>query len=133
MTAPLALEHLRAMSPEEVNRRIAEHCGWTECYTAGGIAYGYAPAKDYPHASSPPVKRGHHKSAPNYFASLDVMAQAEATLTDEEHWRFRGILRAITGPKPERAMTHAEWDRAYVSAPANVRALAFIMAKEGAR
>lgn len=131
MTAPLTPE----MSPEEVNRRIAELMGEvreTSCWYCPHCELIIPPIKvtfDERHderdggcglaVTAGPIIR-------NYFGSLDDIAEAEATLTDEEHAEF---VRHIANQMP---MT-ASLSRWLVSAPASVRALAFLKAKEGGR
>lgn len=60
-----------------------------------------------------------HDSPLAYDTSLDAMATAEATLTNDEHRMFRRALMSITG----------ERHRNYISATAIQRLAAFLIAK----
>ena len=101
------------MTPQETNRRIAAHLGWT-------------PAPDGRYTMDPAGLKGPFiHDLPDFCASLDCMHTAEATLTDEQHSRFRAKLWEITECGDHTFEGH-KWNRAYCSAPASIRAAAFL-------
>jgi hypothetical protein len=119
------------MSPEEVNRRIAEHCGWKRISWDGPDG----PLLGYPKWLGRENEDGSPSIVPNYFAYLDAMAQAEATLTDEREREdyCQWIAKQLMNPELLQLGRATDRHFAIVTAPANVRAFAFLLAKEGAQ
>ena len=99
------------MTPQETNRRINEHFGWR-----------YVDGKPHWIHGRPPLTGNHNPL--DFCGSLGCMHTAEATLTDEQHRLYRIFLFELT--EVPGAFDHHAWDRAYISAPADKRAEAFL-------
>lgn len=113
MTTPTPEEHAR------ICRTIAEHCGWYD------IAFT-APERGSmtPRMTGRVKERMDRRLLPSYTTSLDAMAEAEATLSEEERTMFVTELQLITLHGP----LFAEY-----FATALQRALAFVAVKERRR
>lgn len=98
------------MTDEQINQRIAEVCGWTEIHDSGPWhnhkPWGYPP--------QPPGTGGNaYKYVPDYCSDLNVMHEAEKTLSEDQMW--------IMARKIE-----LNEDRWYFHASARERAEAFL-------
>lgn len=62
------------LTNEQKRVAIAKLCGWRCVMELKGVWKGYSPTS----------KTEHFRLLPDYLVSLDAMAQAEATLSDEE-------------------------------------------------
>lgn len=100
---------MNEITQDEKRICIAKACGWTDVIDCGhGISRG-----DNPYD-------GRRLHIPNYFVSLDAMREAELSLSPADFERFRWMVwDAVKRP------LISEWNRAYLSAPADVRAEAF--------
>lgn len=67
-------------------------------------------------------------TVPNFCGDLNAMAQAEATLTDEQHNKYRHILAKVCGVGHANRAYGLYAHRNLVSAPAKERATAFVRA-----
>ncbi len=140
------------LTDEEINRRIAELCGWTridivpEClstvagfksWIGGKWGFGGTPPRD----KEKPEDEQSYEELPNYAGSLDAIALAEATLPEEQraeyaNWFFSNLEptenhgRALESG--EDIMIPSLWQ--VVTAAARQRALAFleVMSPNGA-
>lgn len=74
---------MKELDADEINRAIAELCGWTKIEPIG---IGYSPKLVW-------------LSIPNYHGSLDACAQFEATLTDDETREYERQLDVVTLPR----------------------------------
>lgn len=113
------------MTPEEQRIAIAEACGWT---------FHPPPYNPPPHSvefkaealacwvkpGNPPHQKGF---PPDYLNDLNAMHEAEWTLSSEQHATFREKLKEI---QSLTAGVYRDYERAYVSAPAEDRAEAFL-------
>jgi hypothetical protein len=105
------------LTDEEINVRVAEVLGWTDIDNMYGVLHG-VPAEG--HIDEPPDEI-------RYASSLDACAEMEATLTDEEHARFRNELFRLAYVGEGSTSLSAE--RGRVSAPAKTRCMAFLKVK----
>lgn len=65
------------MKPEEINRAIAEWCGWTHLERSG-ILLPDPPWRGYPHHDA---IVGQKQQIPNYYSNLNACAEFEKALT----------------------------------------------------
>lgn len=99
------------MTNEQINRQIAEACGWTNIHDSGPWhhhkIWGYPPMQ--------PGQGGNtYNYLPDYCNDLNAMHEAEATLTEDQLW--------IMARQIER-----NWeDQWYFRATASQRAEAFL-------
>lgn len=114
------------MSAEEKRVAIAEAVGWRlwqEMIDLGSSPLWLHPGhQDMSSLDGHCDALGHSKSPnalPDYLTSLDAIALAEATLSESEYEQFRTALRGLV---------KANW-RAVISASAEARASAFLLAK----
>ena len=79
------------MTDEQINKAIAEACGWTECN-------GYI-------GKPPTLKMDHNRSLPNYAGCLNAMHEAEKFLFSsksgyyERSW-YSNLVFVVTGLDP---------------------------------
>lgn len=124
------------MSDEEMREAIGIACGWTfhDCDYApkdGGAVFEkfwIRPGVILEELTANDIAWREGRSLPDYINSLDAMHEAEKTLTDEQHYDFRVELWAVTQPTEIRKIASLDHNRAYASATARQRALAFIQA-----
>lgn len=83
------------MTDEQINKAIAEACGWTDCNEYIG---------------KPPIKKmdQYNRSLPNYSGCLNAMHEAESMLTydqfDKYHFQlFKKMLRPYHATAAQRA------------------------------
>lgn len=110
------------MTPERVNKRIAEILGWTDVH--GGEADGGLYLRGIP----PWATNGLHEVVPNFFGSLDACVKFEATLGPKDFETYRWILWGLC-----KRPTVTEWQRAYLTAQATLRCEAFLLRLDGKR
>jgi hypothetical protein len=110
--------------PEKMRVMCGEACGWTY---PGSTCLKYESWGNW----NPPLgwkgKRG--ASLPKYDTSLDAMAKAEATLTDEEHANFRAAIAMSIAREFPPSVTSDAYFRAYYNRTALQRLAAFLIAK----
>lgn len=105
------------MKEEEINKSIAEMCGWTECRLVAKVVL--STLRD-PVAYGIPPNGTYEIACLNYCADLNAMHEAEKSLVQEVEWVRYSVQLA--------KVTNAEWsdDMDYVCAPARQRAEAFL-------
>lgn len=86
------------MTDDEKRQRIAEMCGWTfiERLAFTGIPKGSRGNADA-------------RVIPDYLASLDAMAAAEATLTDGEFHAYGWELHKLIFPVDDDSISYEQW------------------------
>lgn len=116
------------MSDEEIHHSVLEHLGWTgiieQDYCDWNVNMYEGPVLQFWQGVNP--ETGDKEPIPPL--SLDLLHEAEKTLTDEQHYDFRVELWAVTQPTEIRKIASLDHNRAYASATARQRALAFIQA-----
>lgn len=85
------------MTDEQINRAIAEACGWTEIHDSGPWhnhkPWGYPP--------QPPGTGGNaYKYVPNYCVDLNAMKEAEMTLTSVQLLNYIAMLYNVCDDAP---------------------------------
>ena len=110
------------MNTQEKNRRIAELIGWREChiYPRNSIntsAYlgGYPPGE-----KGTLEEYGIGNPIPDYCHDLNAIAQAEATLTGDQRWKYAKAIHDIVN-----CDFHGDFEA--VTATASVRADALLL------
>ena len=121
------MKKLTELQPEEKRILAAEACGWICCSDYGSQKFFHngdmLRQVMWPDSS-------HHAKLPDYGNDRNAMAEAEATLTPEEHRFFRDELwRQIEREMPHRIGTAQKQERAYQSRNASQRLDAFLLAK----
>lgn len=108
----MTLQQLKELSNEELRCRVAEELGW--------IYPGSTCLKHESWRRWIPAKGSIASTVPNYPESLDAIAEAEKTLSDEEWdvYRVRVVELAFVSGRPT-------W-RAMMQASARDRAIAFL-------
>lgn len=125
-TSKTALSPTAGEEEARVRVRIAEWCGWFDCYISGsGLPYGISPEH-----------RGHsvwHPSEiPTYTTSIDAIASAEARLTGDDAVRYWCVeLPKVVGANTDDWM-HIQLPK-IAGASAHSRSLALLRAIEGQR
>ena len=106
------------MTPEEMNVKIAELCGWTKCRLA--IKGAGAPGHRKPTAYGIPPERNYEADCPSYTSDLNACAEMEKTLRNcEIEWsRYRHYIE-----------THVPYAD-QITATAMQRCTAFLAVKE---
>jgi hypothetical protein len=86
------------MSPEQINRKLAEWCGWTDV----------APGNYYPRQvwGIPPGDKG-QSHVPNYHASLDAVHEVEVNLTQAQRVDYANTLAKVCGTQHEKIFASA--------------------------
>lgn len=102
------------MSADEINRAIAEHLGWEDCFNGFGTETRYKGTPSEVRVTVP---------YPRYSKDLNAMHEAEKVLTPLEFEVYRWILWGLC-KQPQVT----EWSRSYLSAVASQRAEAFLKA-----
>ena len=74
------------MSNEQINRAIAEVCGWTEI---GSCDCGFKIS------GMPPYRSAHKKHIPDYCADLNEMHEAEKTCRVDRNWIYLNELDLV--------------------------------------
>jgi len=86
------------MTPEEINKTIAEHCGWTFSPPFTDRVYS---DKEKSEAVFCWVKPGgdpwQTQRIPNYHGDLNAIHEAEKTLPDDDDREYREILQDACG------------------------------------
>lgn len=125
------------MTPEQVNRAVAELCGWLNVHNNPDLArkvhtnprttwVGISPAVQTLARGKDTELDCNYWPIEPYATSLDAMAQAEATLTAEECFSYRDLLFEAVNPKRE-AITGSSM--CVFGATAAQRARAFLRVK----
>ena len=98
------------MTTEQINKAIAEACGWTgitlRVHGIGG-----------PRLAGFHKEAGVHKFLPNYCGDLNAMWEAEAHLTPEQQDDFAYYLSEIVAP-----ITGESWKSIHASAMSRAKA-----------
>lgn len=133
---PSTLLALHDADPEGLNRIACPTAITTDCEAC----YGGGELGGEGNAYRCPDCRGTGKCAPRYIGpkystSLDAVAELEAGLTDEEHYRFQGFLYDLTLAvllvfPPFKPHERKKVERAYISAPAHLRLIAWMLTKQ---
>lgn len=90
------------MTPEQINRAIAEHCGWH--HFISNDEYGNARAlRPYEEAKTGCV----FTDIPNYNGDLNAMHEAEKTLEPKQKWEFS--LRLVTAQENSMLTKPEDW------------------------
>ena len=107
------------LTREQKRIRIAEACGWTGPFGLFGpsgkcaiISLGECLHGTPPDDNGKPEDECRYRPVPDYFGSLDAMAEAEKTLTTDQAHEYYRVLELELG-----------WE--YASAKANERSEAF--------
>lgn len=112
---------LSNLTNEQKRVKIAEACGWRTCPDMGRLFAKWKQNKTGKLADC-------DEHLPDYLNDLNAMAEAEKTLTDDQHKEFRAKLWDIVEPPNKPAwILFEEHNRAYASATANQRADAFLL------
>ncbi len=110
----MTLAELSALPDDQLRVICAKRCGWTflpQPENGASTANWRAP-------------NNHYKwNCPNYPSSLDAMAQAEKTLTDEQKETYPHILADVIGPTKSQYWTICH-------SSARQRCIAFLAATE---
>lgn len=108
------------MTDEQINRAIAEVCGWHDCFSAYGEIYGYPPGVD--------LLKGRAELVPDYCNDLNAMHEAEKVLTNERRFDFVYHLNDVLGlvPLDSPASYREPVLFAFANATAAQRAKAFL-------
>ncbi len=106
------------MSADQINAEIAQACGWNHA------------AKNYSPMWWHDDHMGSFLAPPHYSTSLDVMATAEATLSDDEKNDYQEILTDIVMGKPSGIPCPVSLTFFILSATAAQRAEAFLAVKK---
>jgi hypothetical protein len=109
------------MDPIKQQIAIARACGWTFALSKDwplGVAF-----KERDSFTGMPIWE---KSLPDYLRDLNAMHDAEKSMDNETHRKFRCNLRYITGCGASTDVEMDLDDRAFVSATAAQRAEAFL-------
>lgn len=96
------------MTNDQINRAIAEACGWTEISNCDC---------GFKISGMPPYWAAHKKHLPDYCNDLNAMHEAEKTLTDDQ---FKWYTHWV-----EKLMPETKY-RCYLCATASQRAEAFV-------
>lgn len=75
------------MKPEEINRPIAEACGWSVVHLVGDTYFGLSPDEK---------NESYTEEIPNYHGSLDACAEFERTLDRIDRREYVRQLYHIT-------------------------------------
>lgn len=116
---------------ERIRVMVAELMGWKRAGTREG-AFNIGPIQLWAH----PSRIGRTPDLPRL--DLNACAEFEAGLTDEEHGRFQGFLYDLTlmllgVSAPFKPHERKKVERAYVSASALHRCMAFILTKQATK
>ena len=90
----------RTMTPAQINRRIAEACGWRQ--SERNIAHWHHVSEPYSHIFN--------RDLPNYHGDLNAMHEAEKILNTKELWESykNHMLVFMTEPVCATARQRAE-------------------------
>lgn len=106
------------LTDEEIRIKVAEARGWKH-YGCTGCAHLPCICTEYIAPDAETIGE-----VPNYPEDLNACAEFEATLTDEEFEKYRWLLwDAVKQPQV------TEWNRAYLSAKAHQRCIAYLKTK----
>ena len=115
------------MTNEEIRIKVAEAMGWqcekVQNEDGHGVRFGHTMRWRCPGDTR--IAHFLPTEPPNYPESLDACAKFEATLTDEEHLRYRVQLWNVVITEGDELT----WDRQFISATARQRCLAYLKTK----
>lgn len=126
----MTISQLKELSNEELRVRCAEACGWTDIREQDWCSpmadpYDASNISQFWQGINP--EHGEKEEIPNYPESLDAMAEAEKTLSDEEDFRrYDAVLGELSGEK----IFSLSRQRFKVLAEARQRAIAFVFVRQ---
>jgi hypothetical protein len=104
------------MTNEQINQRIAEACGWTECRLVARVVLS---ALRDPVAYGIPPNGTYEIACLNYSTDLNAMHEAERHISRDIWNVYINQLAKVTGAEEST-------DRSFLCAPARQRAEAFL-------
>lgn len=108
------------MTPDEINKAIAEHLGWSD------VHFYEDDAGPPIHCGYPPGIR-HYATIPNYSGDLNAMHEAEKTLDEDQQvdyslWKLSSVTNCYSKASQRRHGCTLNWIIATATAPQRAEA-----------